>query len=442
MNINSLLLLSFLSIILIFTGCETPVGDSAESAGPQLTADPDNGGLDLPAGFGAIVVADSTGRGRHLAVRENGDIYVMLRNAEAGQSIAALRDTTNDGKADIIEYFGEHSGTGIAIYDNYLYYSSDSSIHRIPFTNNELVPTSTPETVAAGFIFRSQHEAKSFTIDDDGYLYVNVGAPANACQQEGRTKGSPGQDPCPLLERFAGVWRFRADELNQQQEEDGHHYVTGTRNLVAIQYNPVSDSVYAVMHGRDQLNSLFPDHFDTEDNAQLPAEEFLLLHDGADFGWPYCYYDGLQDQKVLAPEYGGDGEQVGRCEEKEDPIMDFPAHWAPNDLIFYTGDKFPEQYQGGAFIAFHGSWNRAPLEQEGYNITFVPFNGALPSGDFEVFARGFPNTEEIKSTGDAEYRPTGVAVGADGSLYVSDSRKGRVWRIFYNGDGAEQMALK
>jgi glucose/arabinose dehydrogenase len=189
-----------------------------------------------------------------------------------------------------------------------------------------------------------------------------------------------------------------------------------------------------VQHGRDQLHQFFPELYTEQQSADLPAEEFLLVHDGEDFGWPYCYYDPFQNEKVLAPEYGGDGTVIGRCEDKGKPIMAFPGHMAPNDLLFYTGDQFPEKYHHGAFIAFHGSWNRAPVEQEGYHVVFVPFDGDLPSGDWEVFADGFAGVEFVKSPRDAVHRPTGLALGPDGSLYVSDSRKGTIWRIMYLGE--------
>jgi mono/diheme cytochrome c family protein len=166
-----------------------------------------------------------------------------------------------------------------------------------------------------------------------------------------------------------------------------------------------------------------------------------MLSDGADFGWPYCYYDPFRESKVLAPEYGGDGVITGRCEQKTDPIMAFPAHIAPNDLLFYTGDQFPERYREGAFIAFHGSWNRAPLEQEGYYVVFVPFRDGLPSGDWEVFADGFSGMDKLMNPGDAEHRPTGLAQGPDGSLYVSDSRRGTIWRIMYTGETETNMEI-
>lgn len=399
-----------------------------------IQPDPDNAGLTLPEGFGATVVADTLGRARHIVARDNGDLYINLRSLKNEKGLVALRDNNDDGHADEIEYFTDQAGTGIDIYNNYLYYSNDSTIFRVPLEENTLVPTGTPEEMISGLLEKRQHAVKTFTFDEQGYIYVNVGAPANACQEQMRTPGSPGMDPCPILERSGGVWRFEAGTTGQTQEDDGYRYSTGIRNSVAIDYNPNSDHVYVLQHGRDQLHQFFPDLFTLEEGVELPAEEFFMLSDGADFGWPYCYYDHLQDKKVLAPEYGGDGERVGRCADKEDPIMAFPGHWGPNALLFYTGDMFPERYKNGAFIAFHGSWNRAPRPQEGYFVVFVPFEGALPSGDYEIFADGFANVETIESPGDAKYRPTGLAQGPDGSIYVTDDSEGRVWRIFYMGE--------
>jgi glucose/arabinose dehydrogenase len=197
--------------------------------------------------------------------------------------------------------------------------------------------------------------------------------------------------------------------------------------------------LYVVQHGRDQLHSLWPDLYTVEENARLPAEEFLMVKKGDNYGWPYCYYDPARDKRVLAPEYGGDGRKVGHCSRYDEPLMTFPAHWAPNDLLFYSGSQFPARYKNGAFIAFHGSWNRAPLPQQGFKVAFVPFEEKKPVGEWEIFADGFARTEVIRSVQDAQYRPMGLAQGTDGSLYISDSRKGRIWRIIFTGqtDSAE-----
>jgi glucose/arabinose dehydrogenase len=395
-------------------------------------ADPDNGGITLPEGFSALVVVDGIGRGRHIVVNGNGDIYVSLVQQPDNKGIVCLRDTTGNGKADIIEYTGEHTGTGIKLHNGFLYFGSDTAIVRYPLAEGELVPGSDWQMIARGFPNEHQHEAKPMAFDGKGNMYVNVGAPSNACMEQMRTKGSPGMDPCPLLENSGGTWKFRDDVLNQDQMVDGVRYVTGIRNGMANFWNTAVDELYVVQHGRDQLSQFFPEMYNDKDNAGLPAEEMFLATEGSDFGWPYCYYDQFKEKKVLAPEYGGDGEIQERCELKSDPVIAFPGHLAPNDLLFYTGDMFPERYRNGAFIAFHGSWNRAPEPQMGYFVAFVPFEGKLPSGDWGIFADGFAGTDTIMSTRDAKYRPCGLAQGPDGALYVVDSIKGKIWKIMYS----------
>jgi glucose/arabinose dehydrogenase len=154
---------------------------------------------------------------------------------------------------------------------------------------------------------------------------------------------------------------------------------------------------------------------------------------GMDFGWPYCYYDPFQKKKVVAPEYGGDGKKEGDCGTKEKPLYAFPAHWGPNALLFYTGAQFGDKYKNGAFIAFHGSWNRAPLKQGGYNVVFLPMKDGKPSGDYEIFADDFAGGEANLTPANAKHRPCGLAMGIDGSLYISDDQGGTVWKITYTG---------
>jgi glucose/arabinose dehydrogenase len=136
---------------------------------------------------------------------------------------------------------------------------------------------------------------------------------------------------------------------------------------------------------------------------------------------------------ILNPEYGGDGKTVGRCKDFTQPVAVFPAHWAPVDVKFYGGSQFPAKYRNGAFIAFHGSWNRAPEPQAGYNVTFQPFANGKASGDFEVFAAGFAGKDTILNPNDAVARPDGVVEAPDGSLYISDSQKGKIWHVVYTG---------
>jgi len=431
--------------LLLITGCSSPDTGSEtvneqERTSADIVCDSDNGGITLPDGFCASVVVDSLGPSRHIAVAPNGDIYVKSRTEEAG--IAALRDTTGDYKVDVIERFSNmtESGsgiqweTGMVVHEGYIWASNKVAVYRWALPESgALVPEGDPEIIVNGFPEQSSHASKSFAFDDSGNMYVNVGAPSNSCQEDPRTPGSPGMEPCPQLERQAGIWRFDANTPGQTQE-DGIRYATGIRNVVGLDWNSANGSLYVAQHGRDQLNTLWGDLYTIEDNAELPAEEIFRLSEGANAGWPYCYYDQRQGKKVLAPEYGGDGEEVGRCSDYLDPVTAFPGHWAPNDLLFYTGNQFPEEYLNGAFIAFHGSWNRAPLPQQGYNVAFIPFENGDLSSSYEIFADGFIGEESITSPGDAEYRPMGLAIAPDGALFISDSRKGRIWRVVYTGE--------
>jgi mono/diheme cytochrome c family protein len=171
----------------------------------------------------------------------------------------------------------------------------------------------------------------------------------------------------------------------------------------------------------------------------LPAEELVLVKQGGDYGWPNCYYDGFQKKLVLAPEYGGDGgKTVGACAQAVAPVAAFPAHWAPNDMKIYNAKAFPAAYQGGAFIAFHGSWNRAPAPQGGFNVVFQPLKDGRASGDYVVFADGFAGAG--KANGRATFRPMGLAVAPDGALFISDDVKGRIWRVTYHGGPNARLA--
>ncbi len=419
----------------------------------QCVEQPSNGGLLLPNGFQSTIVMDSVPeRVRHIAVSEDGVLYGNLRNSDEKAGIIALADTDKDGEADIIEKFGGYRSrqswsysTAMRIYNGYIYFSSELVVYRYKLTPGTMVPEGQMEIVVTDDHEHGKHEhiGKPIAFDNEGYLYVPFGAPSNACQEPKRTPGAPGLDPCPQLEHHGGVWRFDANKLGQTQK-DGYKYASGIRSVVAMDWNSVDENLYIVMHGRDDLLRLFPDRYSPWESALLPSEEFIRVTEGSNFGWPYCYYDQMQEKKVLAPEYGGDGELVGRCDQFDDPIIGFPGHWAPNDLVFYKGGQFPERYKNGAFIAFHGSTNRAPYPQSGYFVAFVPFKDGAPSGDWEVFADGFAGVDPIESVKDAHFRPMGIAFDNDGAMYLSDSVKGRIWKITFDGDkaafGTEELA--
>ena len=391
----------------------------------------ENAGLKLPAGFKATLFADTIGSARHIAITSNGVVFAKLMYPnKAGNSIVRLQDANQDGVADKIKGWAKYGGTGIYVRGNQLYATSDNDVYLYQLNEkDEVVNPQNPKTIVKGLLARNQHASKSITLDGQNNIYVNIGAYSNACQEKDRVKGSKGMFPCPILDSAGGIWKFDGNKENQVYA-NGERYATGLRNVVGLDWNKQSNSLFVLQHGRDQLNSFYPELYSNEESAELPAETMYEIHKGDDAGWPYVYYDPFQKKKILSPEYGGDGKKEGG-ENAIDPAVFFPAHMAPNALLFYTGNQFPAKYKNGAFIAFHGSWNRAPLPQEGYFVAFVPFKNGKPNGAWEIFANGFAGEGKVMNTRKAKARPCGLAQGPDGSLYVSDDSRGSIFKISY-----------
>jgi glucose/arabinose dehydrogenase/mono/diheme cytochrome c family protein len=404
----------------------------------------DDAGLKLPPGFCATVFADGIGHARHLLVSPSGLVYVNTWSGtyyghevpRAGGFLVALHDKDGAGKADVIERFGETAqsggagGTGIGLYQGWIYAEINDRIVRYALPTGSVVPRDAPETIVSGLPLGGDHPMHPFIIDAKGLMYVDVATATNACQSQNRQPESPGVNPCTELETRGGVWRYDANKTNQKFSPAAR-YATGIRNAEGFTFDSSGD-LFVTQHGRDQLHANWPNLYKSSEEASLPAEELLLLKSGGDYGWPECYYDGIQQKLVLAPEYGGDGgKQVGVCANKIAPVASLPAHWAPNAMVRYDKQQFPARYRNGIFIAFHGSWDRAPYAQGGYNVVFQPLQGESASGNCEVFADGFAGPDE--SPAGAAHRPSGLAVGPDGALYVSDDIRGRIYRIVYKG---------
>ncbi len=421
------LLLTFATVISIFSF--TVLSKKSPHHLPKF--DPDNAGLTLPAGFNAVIAAQDLGQARHIAVTKEGSLYVKLGKLKDGHGILFLQDPDKDGMMQKKTGFGNYGGTGMFIRNGYLYASSDEDVYRYKLNDkDEVADPNNPEKIITGLLSRRQHEAKAITLDNDNNVYVNIGAYSNSCQEKDRQPGSMGMKGCPILDSAGGIWQFKADKANQTYG-DGERYATGLRNVVGLDWNQQDKALFVMQHGRDQLHDLFPKLYDEKTSAILPAECMYELHKGDNAGWPYIYYDQIQKKQIMSPEYGGDGKKTG-TQKYLDPVLAFPGHLAPNGLLFYTGNQFPEKYKNGAFIAFHGSWNRSPEKQAGYFVVFAPFKNGKPTGTWEVFADGFAGTKDVVSPRNAQHRPCGLAQGPDGSLYVSDDVKGTIYRIMYH----------
>lgn len=433
------------AVLLSLAACAKQEAQPVAAAAPP-TCPGDNGGLSLAPGFCATIFADKVGHARHMTVSADGVVYVNTWSGPyygfdtppEGGFLVALKDSDGDGKADVVTRFGAGArekatgGTGIALHDGALYAEQNDYVLKFALTQGNPVPQGNGEKVLTGLPQAGDHMMHPFVIDAKGQMFINSGSASNVCEKPARQPGSKGMKPCPELATRAGIWKYDATKLGQKFSPK-ERYVTGLRNSGGQSFD-AAGRLFAVQHGRDQLPENWPKLYTVEAGHELPSEVMVQVTEGADYGWPTCYYDPNLKSLVLAPEYGGDGKTIGECANKTPPVAAFPAHWAPNDVLIYTGKQFPAAWQGGAFVAFHGSWNRAPQPQGGYNLVFQPLVDGKASGDYVIFADGFAGSE--KAPGRAEHRPSGLAMGSDGALYVSDDANGRIWRITHLGANA------
>ncbi|NOT07673.1 MAG: sorbosone dehydrogenase [Gemmatimonadales bacterium] len=392
------------------------------------TCAPDNAGLTLPAGFCAVLVGENLGPVRHLAVAPNGDLFAAKRGAQGG--IVALRDTTGDGKADVVSNFLQGvGGSGIALSADAVYFAANgnannntkASVLRFSWKPGELIPSGAPDTIATDLPIGG-HGEKGIALGRNDALFVSFGSLTNSCLPPGidRQIAQAGPNPCTELEQRAGIWRFDAKKTGQTPAT-GTRWATGLRNAMAVSVDPATGTLYAGVHGRDGLAEQWK--WPAEEGRENPAETVYALAEGADGGWPYCYFDSRQKVMVLNPEYGGDGTKAGDCGRKTQPVASFPGHWAPNATAFSQGTQFPAAFRDGIFVAFHGSWNRAPAPQEGYRVVFAPVKNGKGTGAPVNFA--------VPAGDPTSIRFTGLAFGPDGSLYLSADLQGKIWRVMY-----------
>ncbi|MBE7178665.1 MAG: PQQ-dependent sugar dehydrogenase, partial [Mucilaginibacter polytrichastri] len=376
-------------------------------------------------GFSSAIAADSLGKLRHISISKSGVLYVKLGALKDGKGIYALYDNDGDGYFEEAKGFGGFPGTGIRVTDSALYVSSNSEVYRYALNDaGDVVDTAKRVALVSGLVDKKRDNAKSFALDGRGNIYVAIGSSNENCAPEEQPrKGMPG---CPLLDSVGGIWKFSTSQTNQSYK-DGVHYARGLKNVVGLDWDAASNTLFATQHGRGNLAKLFPEFYSAEQDSELPAETLYALHEGSDAGWPFIYFDPKLNKSILSPEYGGNGKTEGD-KKYQQPDAVLPAHFGPNDLLFYTGDLFPEKYKNGAFIAIHG---QSPSLKQGYFVAFIPFKNGKPSGKWEVFADGFAGIDLKNPKGPLQHRPMGLTQGPDGSLYVSDDVGGRIYKISY-----------
>ena len=311
-------------ILQVVTGLALSVSSAAAQGERHAETCPgNNGGITLAPGFCATVFADGIGHARQMAVAPNGVLYVntwsgpYFRNdtPPPGGFLVALKDTKGAGQADVKVRFGETreqggaGGTGIALYKDALYAEVNDRIVRYALPEGSVAPSTPPEVIVSGLPLTGDHPMHPFRIDSQGNLYVDLGSATNSCQHQNRMPNSRGIAPCAELETRAGIWRYDANRTGQRFSP-AERFATGLRNGEGIAFD-TAGRMFATQHGRDQLRENWPKLYTPEQSANEPAEELVQLEQGADYGWPYCYFDMAQKKLVLAPEYDGDGVTSG-----------------------------------------------------------------------------------------------------------------------------------
>ena len=360
-----------------------PFATNSAGNGPDKAKPPAGFLPTVPPGFRLNVFAANFKRPRWLTVAPNGDIF--LADTGSGE-IVVLRDPQHTGGAQEREVFAEGMKRpfGIAFREDYVYVGNMNEVVRFrydPKTSKRLGEKEHLLDLPSG-----GHDTRSLAFSADGkHLFIGVGSASNI---------DTGEDPLR-----AAVTICDPDGKNARL------YATGLRNPVGLALEPATGEVWTTVNERDELGD------------DLPPDYFTSLKDGGFYGWPYSYIGNNVDPRVKPQK----PDLVARAII---PDVLLGAHVAPLQFAFYTGKQFPESYRGGAFVAEHGSWNRAT--RSGYQIAFVAFKNGKPSADPVPFMTGLvPDPTGTDVSG----RPVGVTVAPDGSLLVSDDGAGVVYRI-------------
>ena len=294
---------------------------------------------------------------------------------------------------------------------------------RYPLPANAIAPSGKGDVILSGLPLTGDHPMHPFIIDAKGNLFVDLGSATNACEEKNRQPLSKGLDPCIEKETRGGTWRYDAN-VTGQKFSAAERYATGIRNGEGFAID-AAGRLFVTQHGRDQLGQNWTKLYTTQQGEDLPAEEFMRLEQGKDYGWPECYFDGFQKKLVLAPEYGGDGgKTAGPCAQAHPAGRILPGALGAQRRALRDPQSFPGGLPAGRLHhAFHGSWNRAPGPQGGFNVSCFSRHEVTrkASAPFVVFADGFAGPG--KGSRDARTSDRQVSPPAlDGALFISPRR--------------------
>jgi glucose/arabinose dehydrogenase len=339
--------------------------------------------LAVPSGFRLNVYAEELGHARMLATH---GAFVYLTRPMQGD-VVRLSDADADGVAEA----SEPIASGLPL------------VHGITFRGDQ-VYLATDKRVLSGSVDASgnfgplaalisdlpdggQHPYRTLGIGPDDQLYISVGSSCDACQENNPEHATL------LVAALNGASRSV--------------FARGLRNTIGFGWHPQTDELWGMDHGSDWRGN------------DLPPEELNRIEQGDDYGWPYCYGDRQIDPVIQDPPMGTKAEY---CAATSAPVLVTQAHNAPIGLAFYTGTSFPSEYQGDAFVAMRGSWNRFP--PTGYKVVRLTFEDGVPTG-FEDFVTGFLIEEGAATFG----RPAGLTVAPDGAVLFTDDTNGIVYRV-------------
>ena len=381
----------------------------------QVVPPPEGAKPRIPEGFSISAFAQGLKAPRRLAFAPNGDLFTVESD---GGFVRVFRLDASGAKPEKSEIFasGLDRPYGIAFYPpgpnpTFVYVGTNTQVLRYPYKPGELAPLGPAEIVVAELPGGVGHWTRDIVFSPDGKrLYVSVGSKSNVA--EGQTQ--PTKEEVAALESEQGVGasggpeKSRADVLVFAPDgSDGKTFATGLRNCSGVTIRPGTDGLWCVVNERDLLgDDLVPDYA-------------TQVKPGAFYGWPWYYIGANED-----PRHAGERPDLAGKITMPDVLIQ--PHSAPLGIAFYEGAQFPASYKGDAFVALHGSWNRA--KRTGYKVVRLIFKDGKPTGEYEDFLTGLVLDDE-RVFG----RPVGVTVAPDGALFISEDGNGTIWRVSYGG---------